>query len=53
MSTDMELLVCCGTGCIANGALDVADALEAALEGRDTGAHVVRRVCRTGCAGQC
>lgn len=53
MSQATEILVCCGTGCIANGALQVADALEAAIEGRGIDASIVRRVCRTGCSGLC
>ena len=29
-----NILVCCGTGCIANGALGVADAIQAELDKR-------------------
>ena len=53
MSEPTEILVCCGTGCIANGSLEVADALEAAIAGKGLDASVVRGVCKTGCSGEC
>lgn len=53
MSEPTTILVCCGTGCIANGALEVADAIEAELSARGIQADVVRDVIRTGCSGQC
>ena len=44
------VLVCCGTGCIANGSLDVAEALRRELSG--THADVIG-VKETGCNGFC
>ena len=48
-----KILVCCGTSCIANGALDVAAAIEAELAARGLGADVAIDVVRTGCSGEC
>lgn len=53
MSEATQVLVCCGTGCIANGALKVADALEHSITEHGISAEVVRGVCRTGCSGEC
>lgn len=53
MAEPTEILVCCGTGCIANGSLEVASALEAAIAEKGLSAQVVRKVCRTGCSGEC
>lgn len=47
----IEVRVCAGSGCIANGALDVADHFEQAIEGR--GLTEAMRVVRTGCHGLC
>ena len=44
------VLVCCGTGCIANGSLEVAEALRLAFS--ETGISVVT-VKETGCNGFC
>jgi (2Fe-2S) ferredoxin len=48
-----SILVCCGTGCIANGALGVADAIEAELAARGLSDDVKVKVTRTGCSGEC
>ena len=45
------ILVCCGTGCIANGSLKVAEALRFALAGTDV--SVETAVKETGCNGFC
>lgn len=47
------LIVCCGTGCIANGALELADALEAEIAARGMNVGVELKVERAGCSGQC
>ena len=47
-----KILVCCGTSCIANGALEVADAIERELAAQGAGDVAVRLV-RTGCSGEC
>lgn len=46
-----EVLVCCGTGCLANGAAAVAEAFAAALDG--SAAEVKTFTKRTGCHGFC
>ena len=50
-----RILVCCGTGCIANGALGVADAIEKELAacGLANDVKVEASVVRTGCSGEC
>ncbi|MCQ2752073.1 MAG: 4Fe-4S binding protein [Coriobacteriales bacterium] len=53
MAKTEKLLVCCGTGCIANGAYDVADALEAEIKSRGLDVNVELKVERTGCSGEC
>jgi NADH-quinone oxidoreductase subunit F len=47
------ILVCAGTGCIANGALKVADALEQELRAKGAKAGVELMVKKTGCHGFC
>lgn len=47
-----EILVCCGTGCLANGAQAVADAFSAAISG-DGSISVKPAVKKTGCNGFC
>ena len=47
-----RILVCCGTSCIANGALSLAEALEAELASRGWDEIAVQLV-RTGCSGEC
>lgn len=47
------ILVCCGTGCLANGSKKVADALENLIEEKGISAQVKCYVKRTGCNGFC
>ena len=47
-----EILVCCGTGCLANGAQVVVDAFSAAISG-DGSISVKPAVKKTGCNGFC
>lgn len=46
-----EVLVCCGTGCLANGAAAVAEGFAAALEGARVEVKTFTK--RTGCHGFC
>ena len=45
--------VCCGTGCLANGSMAVAEALEQAIKRTGAEAQVQCTVKRTGCFGLC
>ena len=47
------ILVCCGTGCIANGALPLVDAFRTALGAQKSNATVLPTVKTTGCNGFC
>ena len=47
------ILVCAGTGCIANGSLKVAKALEKALADKGSDIKVELKVKETGCHGFC
>jgi len=47
------LLVCCDTGCLANGARAVADALEREVSAAGIDCFVERTVKKTGCHGFC
>ena len=47
------VLVCCGTGCIANGAMETAKALRAALSEADPPVCVETVLKQTGCNGLC
>lgn len=53
MTRTERILVCCGTGCIANGAYEVARALEEQIAAQGANAQVDLKVCRTGCSGEC
>ena len=53
MTKTERILVCCGTGCIANGAYEVARALEEQIAAQGANAQVELKVCRTGCSGEC
>ena len=46
-----EIRVCAGSGCVANGSLEIADRFEAAIE--SAGASERFKVVRTGCHGLC
>lgn len=48
-----EIIVCHGTGCIANGSLEVADALKKAIKTLGLDAKVVPGIKATGCHGFC
>ena len=48
-----EILVCCGTGCLANGSLAVAEAFAATLAAQGADAEVGTFTKRTGCHGFC
>jgi NADH-quinone oxidoreductase subunit F len=48
-----EVLVCCGTGCLANGSAAVAEAFSAELKARRLDAKVGTFTKRTGCHGFC
>ena len=48
-----EVLVCCGTGCLANGSMRVAEAFTSELQARGLNADVGTFTKRTGCHGFC
>lgn len=48
-----KIIVCCGTGCIANGALKVASALEREIKKQNKKVKVKAYVERSGCSGEC
>ena len=48
-----QVLVCCGTGCLANGSMEVAEAIAARLAGQGAAAEVGTFTKRTGCHGFC
>jgi NADH-quinone oxidoreductase subunit F len=50
---DQEILVCCGTGCMAHGSLSVTEAIAKALEAEGLTATVRPLVKKTGCNGFC
>lgn len=50
---DVRVLVCCGTGCLANGARAVADAFTQALSDQRVSGSVQPLVKTTGCHGFC
>jgi len=50
---NLRVLVCCGTGCLANGARAVADAFTQALRDWHVNGSVVPLVKTTGCHGFC
>ncbi|MGC8762826.1 MAG: NADH-ubiquinone oxidoreductase-F iron-sulfur binding region domain-containing protein [Acidobacteriota bacterium] len=52
-SRRFEVLVCCGTGCLANGSQKVAEALSAEVEKRGLSASVGLFTKKTGCHGFC
>lgn len=57
MSKDLNdkrvIYVCCGTGCIANGSLDVFNEIKKSVENSDIDISVVTIVKSTGCNGLC
>lgn len=48
-----KIFVCCGTGCIANGSMDVVKALEEAVKAHSADAEVAADIKCTGCHGLC
>jgi NADH-quinone oxidoreductase subunit F len=48
-----EVLVCCGTGCLANGSLEVAEAIAARIREQGSDAEVGTFAKKTGCHGFC
>jgi NADH-quinone oxidoreductase subunit F len=53
-TSDMtRILVCCGTGCIANGSLKVAHAIREEIEVQKAAATIDLLVEETGCNGMC
>ena len=48
-----EILVCAGTGCLANGSLDVTKALERAIRGSGLDVKLSLGLKNTGCHGFC
>lgn len=48
-----QIIVCHGTGCLANGSMDVADALRKELKEHDIDAGVIPEIKTTGCHGFC
>ncbi|MEW6368094.1 MAG: NADH-ubiquinone oxidoreductase-F iron-sulfur binding region domain-containing protein [Acidobacteriota bacterium] len=48
-----EVLVCCGTGCLANGSQQVAEALAREIEGSGAAVEVGLFTKKTGCHGFC
>ena len=48
-----EVLVCCGTGCLANGAMKVADAFARQIDEKGLDAEVGLFAKKTGCLGFC
>jgi len=49
----IEVLVCAGTGCLANGSLDVADSLARSIRARKLGVKLSLGLKKTGCHGFC
>ena len=49
----IEILICAGTGCLANGSLEVAESLERIISKRKLDAKLKLGVKRTGCHGFC
>ena len=51
---EKQILICCGTGCRANGSMKVAEALSEDSKGkRGQGPGELRKVKTTGCNGFC
>ena len=50
---EIEVLVCAGTGCLANGSLEVAEAIDAEVRKHRLGAKLKLGLKKTGCHGFC
>lgn len=48
-----QILICCGTGCRANGSMKVAEALNQAVKSHNGNAKVIADIKTTGCHGFC
>lgn len=48
-----QILICCGTGCRANGSMAVVDAMREEIVRQGAGAEVIAEVKTTGCNGFC
>jgi len=48
-----KVIVCCGTGCLANGAAKIVDAFKKVLDERKIKDFAVEALCETGCHGFC
>ncbi len=48
-----KVMVCCGTGCLANGAAKIVDAFKSALDNREIKHFAVEAIKETGCHGFC
>ena len=48
-----QILICCGTGCRANGSMNVVDAFRSEIEKSDADADVIPQIKTTGCNGFC
>lgn len=53
MAKTEKIIVCCGTGCIANGSIAVADALEKEVKKQKKKVKIYAHVERSGCSGEC
>ena len=53
MARTEKIIVCCGTGCIANGSQLVADALEKEIKKQKKKVKIEAHVERSGCSGEC
>ena len=50
---EKQILICCGTGCRANGSMKVVEALNEAAREQGADAQVIADVKTTGCNGFC
>ncbi|MEG0722376.1 MAG: NAD(P)H-dependent oxidoreductase subunit E, partial [Lachnospiraceae bacterium] len=48
-----QVLVCCGTGCRANGSMKVVEAMESCVQKKQADAEIIAQVKKTGCNGLC
>lgn len=50
---EKTILICCGTGCRANGSMDVFDAFQKEIEKKGVDAKAIAEIKSTGCNGFC
>ena len=48
-----QILICCGTGCRANGSMNVVEAFRSEIEKNGADADVIPQIKTTGCNGFC